>query len=121
VLLECVAGLLVRGAEYQLMTLEGDSHGSYFHFPLTGFIGDTLWSGLSVGGLETAIVLIALVKVLSATVWLMVIGKNLTMGVAWHRFTAWFNIYFKREVDGGTALGALVPLYVNGEPLDLEK
>ena len=43
------------------------------------------------------------------------------MGVAWHRFTAWFNIYFKREADGGTALGALVPLYVEGAPLDLEK
>ncbi|WP_313408825.1 heterodisulfide reductase-related iron-sulfur binding cluster [Aeromicrobium sp.] len=121
VLLECGAGILIRGAEYQLMSLEGDSHASAFHFPLTSWIGGTLWSGLSVSGLETAIVLIALVKVLSATVWLMVIGKNLTMGVAWHRFTAWFNIYFKREVDGGTALGALVPLYVNGEPLDLEK
>lgn len=121
VLLECGAGILIRGAEYQLMKIEGDDHASYFHFPLTGWIGDTLWSGMSVTGLEAAITIIALVKVLSATVWLMVIGKNLTMGVAWHRFLAWFNIYFKREADGGTALGALVPLYVGGEPLDLEK
>ena len=28
------------------------------------------------------------------------------MGVAWHRFTAWFNIWFKREDSGRTALGA---------------
>lgn len=121
VALECAAGILIRGAEYQLLTLEGDGHGSAFHFPTTAWIGSTLWSGLDEHGLEVAITLIALVKVLSATIWLMVIGKNLTMGVAWHRFTAWFNIYFKREVDGSTALGALVPLYVAGEPLDLEK
>jgi Fe-S oxidoreductase len=120
VLLECLAGLLIRGAEYQLMKLEGDSHASAFHFPTTSWIGETLWSGLSVSGLEAAISMIAVVKVVSATVWLMVIGKNLTMGVAWHRFLAWFNIYFKREADGGTALGALVPLYVGGKPLDLE-
>ncbi|WP_269304995.1 heterodisulfide reductase-related iron-sulfur binding cluster [Aeromicrobium sp. HA] len=120
VALECAAGILIRGAEYRLMSLEGDSHGTYFHFPLTGWIGDTLWSGLSVTGLEVTITLLAVVKVVSATVWLMVIGKNLTMGVAWHRFLAWFNIYFKREADGGTALGALVPLYVAGKPLDLE-
>ena len=25
------------------------------------------------------------------------------MGVAWHRFSAFFNIYFKREADGGVA------------------
>ncbi len=121
VALECGAGILIRAAEYQLMHLQGDHHASALHFPTTSWIGSTLWSGLSETGLEVAITLIALVKVLSATIWLMVIGKNLTMGVAWHRFTAWFNIYFKREVDGGTALGALVPLYVAGEPLDLEK
>lgn len=121
VALECGAGILIRGAEHQLLQLQGDSHASTLHFPTTAWIGNTLWSGLGEQGLEIAITLIAVVKVLSATIWLMVIGKNLTMGVAWHRFTAWFNIYFKREADGGTALGALVPLYVAGEPLDLEK
>ena len=29
-----------------------------------------------------------------------VIARNLTMGIAWHRFTTWFNIWFKREDDG---------------------
>ncbi|WP_286930453.1 MULTISPECIES: heterodisulfide reductase-related iron-sulfur binding cluster [Aeromicrobium] len=120
VALECAAGILIRGAEYQLMSLQGDSNASAFHFPTTAWIGETLWSGLSVTGLEATITILAVVKVVSATVWLMVIGKNLTMGVAWHRFLAWFNIYFKREADGGTALGALVPLYVAGKPLDLE-
>ena len=36
-------------------------------------------------------------KIVLAMVWLLVIARNITMGVAWHRFTAWFNIWFKRE------------------------
>ncbi len=119
--LECAAGILIRGAEYQLLQLDGSKYGSTLHFPTTSWVGSTLWSGLDAHQLETAITLIALTKILSAIAFLVVIGLNLTMGVAWHRFTAWFNIYFKREANGGTALGALVPLYVEGAPLDLEK
>ena len=63
----------------------------------------------------------ALVKLLSGMIWLIVVGRNLTMGVAWHRFTAFFNIYFKREDDGGVALGALKPMMSGGKPLDLEE
>jgi len=40
--------------------------------------------------------------------------------VAWHRFTAFFNIWFKREADGGTALGGLQPIMINGTPIDFE-
>ncbi|MGI5504005.1 (Fe-S)-binding protein [Lentzea sp. CA-135723] len=63
----------------------------------------------------------ALVKLLSGMIWLIVVGRNLTMGVAWHRFSAFFNIYFKREDDGGVALGALKPMMSGGEVLDLEE
>ncbi len=31
------------------------------------------------------------------------VGRNINWGVAWHRFSAFFNIYFKREDDGGVA------------------
>jgi heterodisulfide reductase subunit C len=121
VLLECGAGILIRGAEARLVALHGEPElGSSFHFPMTKWLGDTLWSGLDAHQLEVAITVIALIKILSACAFLVVIGLNLTMGVAWHRFSAWFNIYFKREADGGTALGALIPLYVKGAPLDLE-
>ena len=54
-------------------------------------------------------------------VWAIVIARNLTMGVAWHRFLAFFNIYFKREDDGSTALGALRPMMSGGALLDLEE
>ncbi len=42
---------------------------------------------------------IAFVKVVVSLVWLVVISRILNMGVAWHRFSAFFNIYFKREPD----------------------
>lgn len=111
---ECLAGVLVRAAEYQL------HDGNTFHFPMTAWLGNLWFSGWSETSLANLVACIALAKVLMATVWLIVIGRNITMGVAWHRFAAWFNIYFKRESDGGTALGALVPLYVQGAPLNLE-
>ena len=43
-------------------------------------------------------------------VWMITISLNPTMGVAWHRFLAFFNIWFKRESSGRTALGAVKPL-----------
>ena len=42
------------------------------------------------------------------------------MGVAWHRFLAFFNIYLKRHADGRTSLGALQPIAVGGAPVDFE-
>src|SRR6185437_5707638 len=42
------------------------------------------------------------------------------MGVAWHRFLAFFNIWFKRESSGRTALGALRPMMIDGKPIDFE-
>jgi Fe-S oxidoreductase len=42
------------------------------------------------------------------------------MGVAWHRFLAFFNIFFKRHADGRTSLGELQPMMVKGQPIDFE-
>ncbi len=36
------------------------------------------------------------------------------------RFTAWFNIYYKREEDGSTALGAMKPLTSDGKAVTLD-
>ncbi|MGH3520757.1 MAG: (Fe-S)-binding protein [Haloechinothrix sp.] len=68
-----------------------------------------------------AVTIAALIKLLSGMIWLYVVGRNLTMGVAWHRFSAFFNIYFKREDDGGQALGKLKPMMSDGKPLDFEE
>ncbi|BBH17294.1 hypothetical protein Back2_15810 [Nocardioides baekrokdamisoli] len=125
VFIESIAILFIRGAERNLERLTEPGKYSDFHYPLSqGFSG--LYSTTNEHDIKNAIVVIAAFKVISAMVWLIVISSNLTMGVAWHRFTAWFNIYFKREstgrdTDGATlALGALKPLVSAGKVITLE-
>uniref|UniRef100_UPI002456BD58 (Fe-S)-binding protein n=1 Tax=Nocardia neocaledoniensis TaxID=236511 RepID=UPI002456BD58 len=62
----------------------------------------------------------AFVKMLAGAAFLYLIGRKLTWGVAWHRISAFFNIYFKREADGGVALGAAKPMMSNGKVLDMD-
>ncbi|WP_024801709.1 (Fe-S)-binding protein [Nocardia sp. BMG51109] len=63
----------------------------------------------------------AFVKMVSGSTFLLLVGRNINWGVAWHRFAAFFNIYFKREDDGGVALGAAKPMTSKGQPLvDME-
>jgi Fe-S oxidoreductase len=52
--------------------------------------------------------------------WFIVIAANLTMGVAWHRFLAPFNIFFKRNVSTTPTLGALPEMLSHGKPIDFE-
>lgn len=121
-LLEGAAILFVRGAEYNLGLAEGHETATRAHFPIASFVGDALYpSGPdSVESLENIIFFIAAFKIALAMIWLMVIARNITMGIAWHRFTAWFNIYFKREDDGSTALGAMKPLTSGGRAITLD-
>ncbi|SDR05330.1 heterodisulfide reductase-related iron-sulfur binding cluster [Actinopolyspora saharensis] len=90
-----------------------------FHAPVwSAPISFALGSVLPASAL--AVSLFAAFKILSAMIWVIVIASNITMGVAWHRFTAFFNIYFKRDPER-TALGALKPMMSNGEPIDFEQ
>jgi Fe-S oxidoreductase len=122
-LLEGAAILFIRGAEQRYEVALGE-HRSNFHFPISHLLGGMY--GDTEGALKNAVIAIALVKVLSALVWLDVIALNLTMGIAWHRFTAWVNIWFKREskgrdTDGATtALGAMKPLVSGGKVITLD-
>jgi len=131
VLVESAAILFIRGAEYNLGQIDSDHPEDFtrFHFPISGYVGDFLFPAGVEGNesaLENTIVVIAMIKVVLAMIWLMVISSNLTMGIAWHRFTAWFNIFFKREsvgrdTDGATtALGGMKPLMNNGKPVTLD-
>ena len=109
--------LALRALEYGLAARVEDV--SRWHFPLTWFLGE-LTVGWPESRLENGIYLVAMIKILISFAWMITISLNATMGVAWHRFTAWPNIWFKREADGGTALGALQPIMVKGEPIDFE-
>ena len=106
-----VCVLVLHAMEYQML----GSETSRLHYPLTWFLFPT---GISDAALETGIVIIAAIKIIISMAWFIVIGLNTTMGVAWHRFTVWPNVWFKRESSGTPALGALQPIMIDGKPID---
>jgi hypothetical protein len=111
--------LLLRGLEYALAGVTGAEHGGLLHFPLTAWFGSA-FTGASVDALRTTIMVVATTKIVISMAWALTIGLQPTMGVAWHRFLAFFNIYLKRHADGRTSLGALQPIRIAGEPIDFE-
>jgi Fe-S oxidoreductase len=76
-----------------------------------------LIDGEDVGG---SIQIVATVKIVVSMSWFIVVASNLRMGVAWHRFLAPFNIFFKRNVDAAPTLGVLPEMLSKGEPIDFE-
>ncbi|MFT4086901.1 MAG: (Fe-S)-binding protein, partial [Gordonia sp. (in: high G+C Gram-positive bacteria)] len=62
----------------------------------------------------------AVIKLMSGSLFLLLVGSHLNWGVAWHRFSAFPNIFFKREADGDVALGAAKPMMSQGKVLDME-
>ena len=109
--------LTLRGAEYALAEDGGGVDRA--DYPLTFFIGQW-FDGLSTGSLENLVYLVAMLKIVISFSWMIVLALHTTMGVAWHRFTAWPNIWFKRESSGRPALGALQPMMAGGKPIDFE-
>ncbi|RBA30627.1 Fe-S oxidoreductase, partial [Dietzia maris] len=114
VLLEGLGMVFVKAGKLALQAEEGH----HFHWA-TDWVSGPLSTLLPANELMVSI--FALIKLLSGMVWLYVVGRNITWGVAWHRFAAFFNIYFKREADGRTALGPLKPMTMDGVPLTMEK
>ena len=78
------------------------------------------FKGMSVAAIESAIVYVATAKIVVSMAWFIVIASNLTMGIAWHRFLAFFNIYYKRNSDGSNSLGALPEMLSHGKPINFE-
>src|SRR3954469_21650471 len=118
----CIA--LLRGAEYaisQSSSASADPGGTAnaFHYPLSFWIGEAM-SGLSESTLANIIYLVAMIKIVISFTWMIVISRNLTMGVAWHRFSVFFNIWFKRHATGKPSLGGLQPMMAGGAPIDFE-
>ena len=110
--------LSLRFLEYWLGQTEGADWATHLHFPTTSWLGTG--DALTQGGLENAIIVVATLKILISMAWFITVALQPTMGVAWHRFLAFFNIWFKRNADGRTSLGALQPIAVKGEPVDFE-
>jgi Fe-S oxidoreductase len=106
--------LTLRGLEGALGGPEGGSH----HLVSAPLVA--MFSSLTPTTLATAILAVATLKIAVSMAWLIVIALYPTMGVAWHRFTAFPNIWFRRRADGGSALGELQPMYSRGRPIDFD-
>jgi Fe-S oxidoreductase len=112
--------MVLRGLEYALLENGANpDEASLLHFPFTFWLGEA-FSGLSTSTVENLIYLVAMLKILISFAWMITISVNLTMGVAWHRFLAFFNIWFRREPSGRTALGAVKPLTSSGKAITLD-
>ena len=90
-----------------------------WHYPLTWPIASSFKS-MSLSQLHMWVQIVATIKIVVSMTWFIVIASNLTMGVAWHRFLAFFNIYFKRNSSGAHSLGNLPELLSHGKPVDFE-
>ena len=77
------------------------------------------FQSMSKASLEKTIEIVATIKIVVSMAWFIVIASNLTMGVAWHRFLAFFNIYYKRNIEK-PALGALPEMLSKGKPVNFE-
>jgi len=108
----CVIAL--RGLEGALANEESWNWHYAISWPAVQF-----FSGWSVASIENAIAIVAAAKIVVSMLWFIVIASNLTMGIAWHRFLAFFNIYFKRNVDE-PSLGALPEMLSHGKPVNFE-
>ncbi|MCF6525569.1 (Fe-S)-binding protein [Streptomyces sp. JJ36] len=110
-----LAILTLRGLEGALHHVTGYEAGYFVSYPLVA-----AFDGLDVSTLQNLVYLVAMIKIGTSFVWMIVVGLNTNMGVAWHRFLAFPNIWFKREARGGTALGELQPMTSAGKPIDFE-
>ncbi|MFI0737842.1 4Fe-4S dicluster domain-containing protein [Streptomyces sp. NPDC021100] len=114
--------LIVGCSIVTLRGLEGAQHGvesyeaGYFaSYPLVA-----AFRGLSTETLQNLTYLVAMIKIATSFIWMITISLKTDMGVAWHRFLAFPNIWFKRESSGDVALGALQPMTSAGKPIDFE-
>jgi Fe-S oxidoreductase len=111
--LVCIMAL--RGLENVLEDGGRFSAHFFFSYPV-----GRIFAGASVGTLQNLVWAFAALKIVISCAWMITISLNSSMGVAWHRFLAFPNIWFKKKEDGTTALGALNPMLSRGEPIDFE-
>jgi Fe-S oxidoreductase len=111
-----VCVLALRALEAELLARQGGAVAWYF--PLTGFLRGPL-SSLDQAGLAWWVSGVALAKIVVSYAWMVVVGLTPTMGVAWHRFSAFVTLWTAKNPDGSPALGALDPIIVDGAAVDL--
>ncbi|MEV7194092.1 (Fe-S)-binding protein [Streptomyces sp. NPDC093510] len=114
--------LIVGVCIFTLHALEGAQHhvDSYEASFFISYPVVTWFAGMDLSTLQNLTYFFAGLKIATSFIWMIVVSLNTNMGVAWHRFLAFPNIWFKREANGGTTLGELQPMTSGGEPIDWE-
>ncbi|MEV7293637.1 (Fe-S)-binding protein [Streptomyces microflavus] len=107
--------MVLRGLEGALHHVDGYGPAYFASYPLV-----LAFKGLSVETLQNLVYLAAMIKLGTTMIWAITVGLNTNMGVAWHRFLGFPNIWFKRNADGEVALGALQPMTTGGKEIDWE-
>jgi Fe-S oxidoreductase len=107
--------ITLRGLEGALLNKESWNWHYAFSYPAVAF-----FSTYSVDQIENLIQIIAFLKISISMVWFIVVGLNLNMGIAWHRFLAPFNIFFKRNMTSENALGPLPVMLSHGKEINFE-
>ncbi|MCZ9346892.1 (Fe-S)-binding protein, partial [Streptomyces sp. TRM76130] len=112
--------LVVGVCIFMLHALEGAQHhvdgyeASFFiSYPVVSWL-----RGMDLATLQNLTYFFAGLKIATSFIWMITVALKTDMGVAWHRFLAFPNIWFKRNADGATSLGALPPMTSGGEPID---
>ena len=106
---------LLRGLEG---ALSNDTSWSW-HYPFSWRLA-LVFKEFSLGAILNWIQIVAAIKIVVSMLWFIVIATNLTMGVAWHRFLAFFNVYFRRHSDGTNSLGELPEMLSHGRAIDFD-
>ena len=109
----CVIAL--RGLEGALLNKQSWNWHYAFSYPAVAF-----FSTYSIDQIKNLIQIIAFLKISISMVWFIVVGLNLNMGIAWHRFLAPFNIFFKRNATSENALGPLPVMLSHGKEINFE-
>ncbi|EKX66648.1 (Fe-S)-binding protein [Streptomyces ipomoeae] len=104
---------VLRGLEGALHHVEHYEAGYFASYPLVVALRD-----VDPSTLQNLVYLTAMIKIGVSLIWMITVSLNTNMGVAWHRFLGFPNIWFKRNATGETALGALQPMTSGGEPID---
>ncbi|MGW7415655.1 (Fe-S)-binding protein [Streptomyces sp. NPDC054863] len=114
--------LIVGICIFTLHALEGAQHhvdsyeASFFiSYPVLAW-----FRGMDLSTLQTLTYFFAGLKIATSFTWMITVALKTDMGVAWHRFLAFPNIFFKRKADGDVALGALLPMTTGGKEIDWE-
>ncbi|MEU0088673.1 (Fe-S)-binding protein [Streptomyces sp. NPDC006274] len=106
---------VLRGLEGAIHHVEGYEAAYFASYPLVLAV-----KGLSLGVLQNLVYLFAMIKLSTTMIWMITVSLNTNMGVAWHRFLAFPNIWFKRNATGESALGELKPMTSGGKEIDWE-